>query len=86
MVQFGGPGTVEPFPDKKQLMTHFFAHTDPIVKDQSRMAGSANLPSGNTAVSTAGMITGEYTRTGNNHCVVRNGIKSNSAADGCGLN
>uniref|UniRef100_A0A8C4IG19 non-specific serine/threonine protein kinase n=1 Tax=Dicentrarchus labrax TaxID=13489 RepID=A0A8C4IG19_DICLA len=30
----------------------------PIVKDQSRVAGSANLPSGNTAVSTASMITG----------------------------
>ncbi|KAM8756889.1 casein kinase II subunit alpha [Acanthopagrus latus] len=30
----------------------------PIVKDQSRAAGSANLPSGNTAVSTANMITG----------------------------
>uniref|UniRef100_A0A7N6FBL9 non-specific serine/threonine protein kinase n=1 Tax=Anabas testudineus TaxID=64144 RepID=A0A7N6FBL9_ANATE len=30
----------------------------PIVKDQSRVAGSANLPSGNTAVSTATMITG----------------------------
>lgn len=31
----------------------------PIVKDQSRVGGSANLPSGNTAVSTANMITGE---------------------------
>uniref|UniRef100_A0AAQ5WYE0 non-specific serine/threonine protein kinase n=1 Tax=Amphiprion ocellaris TaxID=80972 RepID=A0AAQ5WYE0_AMPOC len=30
----------------------------PIVKDQSRVAGSANLPSGNPAVSTASMITG----------------------------
>ncbi|XP_045931167.1 casein kinase II subunit alpha isoform X3 [Micropterus dolomieu] len=30
----------------------------PIVKDQSRVAGSANLPSGNTTVSTASMITG----------------------------
>ncbi|XP_056158173.1 casein kinase II subunit alpha isoform X2 [Lampris incognitus] len=29
----------------------------PIVKDQSRMAGSTNLPSGNTANSTASMIT-----------------------------
>jgi len=28
------------------------------MKDQSRMPGSANLPSGNTAVSTANMITG----------------------------
>lgn len=35
----------------------------PIVKDQSRVAGSANLPSGNTAVSTASMITGENTHT-----------------------
>uniref|UniRef100_A0A3Q3MY92 non-specific serine/threonine protein kinase n=1 Tax=Labrus bergylta TaxID=56723 RepID=A0A3Q3MY92_9LABR len=31
----------------------------PIVKDQSRVAGSANLPSGNPAVSSASMITGE---------------------------
>uniref|UniRef100_A0A7N8WUH2 non-specific serine/threonine protein kinase n=1 Tax=Mastacembelus armatus TaxID=205130 RepID=A0A7N8WUH2_9TELE len=30
----------------------------PIVKDQSRVAGSSSLPSGNTAVSTASMITG----------------------------
>lgn len=30
----------------------------PIVKDQSRVAGSANMPSGNPAVSTASMITG----------------------------
>ncbi|XP_067359960.1 casein kinase II subunit alpha isoform X2 [Channa argus] len=30
----------------------------PIVKDQSRVAGSAGLPSGNPAVSTASMITG----------------------------
>ncbi|XP_035007787.1 casein kinase II subunit alpha isoform X4 [Hippoglossus stenolepis] len=30
----------------------------PIVKDQSRVAGSTNLPSGNTSVSTANMITG----------------------------
>ncbi|KAK2821011.1 hypothetical protein Q5P01_023970 [Channa striata] len=30
----------------------------PIVKDQSRVAGSASLPSGTTAVSTASMITG----------------------------
>uniref|UniRef100_A0A8C9X257 non-specific serine/threonine protein kinase n=1 Tax=Sander lucioperca TaxID=283035 RepID=A0A8C9X257_SANLU len=34
----------------------------PIVKDQSRVAG-ANLPSGNTAVGTANMITGENTHT-----------------------
>lgn len=33
----------------------------PIVKDQSRVGGSVNLPSGNTAVSTANMITGENT-------------------------
>ena len=33
----------------------------PIVKDQSRVAGSANLPSGNAAVSSANMITGENT-------------------------
>lgn len=31
----------------------------PVVKDQSRVVGSANLPCGNTAVSTASMITGE---------------------------
>uniref|UniRef100_A0A8D3EAX2 non-specific serine/threonine protein kinase n=1 Tax=Scophthalmus maximus TaxID=52904 RepID=A0A8D3EAX2_SCOMX len=30
----------------------------PVVKDQSRVAGSANLPSGNIAVSTTSMITG----------------------------
>ncbi|XP_047438154.1 casein kinase II subunit alpha isoform X2 [Mugil cephalus] len=30
----------------------------PIVKDQSRVGGSANMPSGNPAVSTASMITG----------------------------
>ena len=55
------------------------------MKDQSRLAGSANLPGGNTAVSTAGMTTGEYTCTRKNHCVVRNGMKSNLAADVCGL-
>lgn len=31
----------------------------PVLKDQSRVVGSANLPCGNTAVSTASMITGE---------------------------
>lgn len=40
-------------------MVNFVVPTVPIVKDQSRVAGSVNLPSGNTAVSTAGMITGE---------------------------
>ncbi len=40
----------------------FVVPTVPIVKDQSRVAGSANLPSGNPAVNTASMITGEETR------------------------
>lgn len=32
---------------------------DPIVKDQTRMGASTNLPSGNTPVSSGSMITGE---------------------------
>lgn len=40
----------------------------PIVKDQSRVAGSANLPSGTTAVSTASMITGENTHKTSFYC------------------
>ncbi len=46
----------------KSVMLVFVVPIVPIVKDQSRVAGSANLPSGNTAVSTASMITGESTR------------------------
>lgn len=34
-------------------------HSVPVVKEQARLAGSANLPSGNPAVPTANMITGE---------------------------
>ncbi|CAB1315503.1 unnamed protein product [Coregonus sp. 'balchen'] len=37
---------------------HLISPEDPIVKEQGRMPGSANLPSGNTAMSTANMITG----------------------------
>uniref|UniRef100_A0A6Q2XPS6 non-specific serine/threonine protein kinase n=1 Tax=Esox lucius TaxID=8010 RepID=A0A6Q2XPS6_ESOLU len=40
----------------REAMDHPYFYT--VVKDQGRMPGSANLPSGNTAVSTANMITG----------------------------
>ncbi|CAB1354242.1 unnamed protein product [Coregonus sp. 'balchen'] len=39
----------------REAMDHPYYY--PIVKDQGRMPGSANLPSGNTATSTANMIT-----------------------------
>lgn len=40
-------------------------HTsDPVVKDQSRMVGSANVPALNTAVSTATLITGKNRKWG----------------------
>ncbi|KAJ8359186.1 hypothetical protein SKAU_G00157110 [Synaphobranchus kaupii] len=40
----------------REAMEHPYFY--PIVKDQTRMGGSASLPSGNTPVSTANMITG----------------------------
>ena len=52
----------------------FVVPTVPIVKDQSRVAGSANLPSGNTAVSTASMITGENTHSW--HEVIHTALES----------
>lgn len=55
--------TIRSSSDKIRDFFIFVVPTVPIVKDQSRVAGSANLTSGNTAVSTASMITGENTRT-----------------------
>lgn len=43
--------------EKKSLIVG--VPTDPIMKDQSRVTGSASLIGGNTAVSTTSMITGE---------------------------
>uniref|UniRef100_A0A674BPT3 non-specific serine/threonine protein kinase n=1 Tax=Salmo trutta TaxID=8032 RepID=A0A674BPT3_SALTR len=45
----------------REAMDHPYFY--PIVKEQGRMPGSANQPCGNTAVSTANMITGERTHT-----------------------
>ena len=41
------------------MLTGSVSLSVPIVKDQARMAGSANLPGGIPAVSTANMMTGE---------------------------